>query len=167
MKQGWIILLLLMILFASNIYADLYSESVFSEAIQLYYEGKTDDSIRLLESLIDKGSEDQNIYYALIDSYQTKANSIAQSGQEMSQSLLENLLLQEKKYIQKGLAKYTNDLKIIKYYTEISRKLSDSAEFQNSLKRILTIDSRDVFANYFMGAFLFDNQDYNNSGKYF
>jgi tetratricopeptide (TPR) repeat protein len=137
------------------------AERRFSLALDYIYTGFEDRAVNELKYLISKRVRDKYIYLTLLTLY---TNQVEGTGVNSRRE--RNILNEAKKYGKEAVALYPEFMPILYIHTEVSRLSSDFDEFLSTLDKILYVDNRDSYANYYKGAFLFLNDEYDAAIPY-
>lgn len=146
--------------------SDVQAEDVFSQALNYYSEGDTDRAIQMLRYLLSNGYTDQYIYYSILDMYTQKVTRLQMTGKTTDKSYFE-VASEGKKIASEAVQRYPGNKKLLYQYSSFARNLNDTQEFTRALQEILKLDDEDLFANYWMGAYLFLNKEYDKATVYF
>ncbi len=137
------------------------TEMIFAEAVQLSSEGKYDEAIKKYQYLISHQVKDKYVYYSLLEAYTSKIGTLSSGN-----NLVKDLYKDEMNYIKEAISIYTNDKKILYYYTDSARNQGLVVEYVNALQKILEIDEMDIFANYYLGDYYYVNKRYGQAAYY-
>lgn len=142
------------------------AEDVYSQALNYYSDGNLEQAQQLLKYLIANNYNDRYVYYTLMDVYAQKISHLQSEGKN-ADKIYFDVVSEAKKTAGEGIRLYPEDKKLLYRYSDFSRNLGDTQEFTQSLKTILKLDDEDIFANYWMGAYLFLNKEYDKSTGFF
>lgn len=146
--------------------SDTQAEDIYSQALNYYSDGNMDQAQQLLKYLISNGYTDRYIYYELMEVYSQKIARMQEQGRNAEKSYVD-LVSEAKKAAGEGIQNHPQDKKLLYRYSDFSRNLGDSQELIRSLKAILKLDDEDIYANYWMGAYLLLNKEYDKSTGFF
>ncbi len=133
------------------------AEQVYSDAVNLVYDGYYDEAIVKLKSLVDRRVIDRYVFETLLELYITKAD---QFRMQNNMTKLAATLKEARVFSEQALTYYSNDLKLMQIYADIVRAAGDMNAFVDALGKILAVYPNDTFGNYYFGIY------YYLSGKY-
>jgi tetratricopeptide (TPR) repeat protein len=142
------------------------AEDIYSDALTLNSEGNTDEGLKKLKLLADNGFKDKYIYYSLLDTYVSKLQELQLIGTADSPAV-KKVIAEARNYCSDAIALYPDDKKLLYKYTDLSRSLGEFKAFYDTLQKLYTLDETDTFANYWLGAYHFDNKEYKKASGYF
>lgn len=128
------------------------AEQIYSDAVNLVYEGYYAEAMTKLKYLVDKQVIDRYVYETLLELYVNKLEQLKMQGDARK---LAAAVKEARKVSEDALAYYPSDLHLLQIHTDIVRTDGDTRAFVSSLSNILALYPNDTFGNYYFGAYYY------------
>ncbi len=139
------------------IYEDLYTQ-----ALNLASEGFLDLAVKKLKTIIQRGGKNKTLYETLLG-FEVQLLQQSELSPDEEKQKVQGVLLTANHAVQS----FPDELKLRYYQVEVLRISGHYDEFYRGLLDILKKNAKDVFANYYIGAYYFVNDQKEKARGYF
>lgn len=139
---------------------ELENHVIFAEALRYWADGDGDHAIQALRMLDSRGVKSPAVSETLLNYYlELLQREIRNSNPQLQREAV--------KAANDAIDAYPDSVPVLRAAGEILRAASLYNEFQELLQKILALDSKNDYANYFSGLYHFMNRDYDRAVPFF
>lgn len=130
---------------------------LYSDAMNLWYSGDMERAVKKLQGIVDNGYTNETVFKTLL---QFTAEFLGGENAPSRKDEPRELIRQAFGTADRALVLYPSSRDILMYSAEIYRAGGNDRLFVSTLKKMLSLNPDDIFANAYLGAYYFVNRDY-------